>query len=113
MIWLHASLVRDLSATETILVPVLVLAGMTSAGLVSLGVVAYFYRQSRSYLLVMLALLTLVVKAGLGSLVLVQSVSMEVHHLFEHLLDVLMAVFLLASIYYARTTTPEVTSLDD
>lgn len=113
MIWLHASLVGELTNTETMLVPILLLAGVTSAGLVSLGVVAYFYRQSRSYLLVILALATLVFKAVLGGLVIVQLVSMEVHHLFEHLLDLLMAVFLLASIYYARTIAPEVTTTDD
>lgn len=114
MIGLHAPLViRDLSVTEIMLLPILVLAVVTSAGLVSLGVVAYFYRQSRSYLLVVLALATLVIKAVLGSLVLVQMFSMEIHHLFEHLLDVLMAIFLIAAIYYARTSSPEVTALDD
>jgi hypothetical protein len=89
------------------------LSVLTSAVLVGLGVVAYSYRQSRSYLLIVLALATLVAKAVLGSLVLVQVVSMEVHHLFEHLLDVVMAVFLIAAIYYARTTSTAVATLDD
>lgn len=95
------------------LVPILVFGVLTSAVLVSLGVVAYSYRQSRSYLLVVLALTTLVVKACLGGLAILQWLPMDSHHLFEHLLDVVMALFLIASIYYARTTPSEVTTLDD
>lgn len=105
--------VRDLLAPETVLIPVLVLAILTSAVLVFLGVVAYSQRQSRSYLLVVLALATLIAKACLGCLVMVQWLAMDIHHLFEHLLDVIMALFLIASIYYARTTPSEVTALDD
>lgn len=105
--------ISDLPATETVLLPVLVLGALTSAVLVGLGVVAYSHRQSRSYLLVVLALATLIAKACLGGLAIVQWLPMDSHHLFEHLLDVVMALFLIASIYYARTTPSEVTSFDD
>jgi hypothetical protein len=114
MIWLHT--VPDalrLMQTETVLVPVLVLAGLTSALLVGLGIVAYSQRQSRSYLLVVLALATLIVKTCLGSLVIVQVLSMDVHHVFEHVLDVIMALCLIVSIYYARTTPAAETTLND
>lgn len=104
---------RDLLAPETVLVPVLVLAVLTSAVLVSLGVVTYAHRQSRSYLLVALALATLIVKACFVCLVITQVLSMDIHHLFEHLPDVVIALFLIALIYYARTTPSEVTALDN
>lgn len=114
VILLHTpEIMRDLPAPKTVLVPVLVLAILTSAVLVSLGVVAYSRRQSRSYLLVVLALATLIAKACLGGLAIGQWLSMDIHHLFEHLLDVVMALFLIASIYYARTTPSEATALDD
>jgi predicted permease len=114
MIWLHSLPVAfRLLRTETMLTPVLVLAGLTSALLVSLGVIAYSQRQSRSYLLVVLALGTLIAKTCLGSLAIVQVLSMDLHHLFEHLLDVVMALCLLVAIYYARTTPSGMTALDD
>ena len=46
----------NLQPFDTALFPVLVLGAVTSAVLVSLGLFAFFRRQSRSYLLVVLAL---------------------------------------------------------
>lgn len=79
------------------------MGGLASAALVSLGILAFFRRQSRSYLFVVLALGTLVAKALLGGFALGDAIPIGQHHLAEHALDGLMAVFLLAAVYDART----------
>jgi hypothetical protein len=85
----------NLQPIDTALFPVLVLSGVASAVLVSLGLFAFVRRQSHSYLLV--------AKAVLGSLALGKVIPISQHHLVEHALDGLMAVFLLAAVYNART----------
>ena len=99
---LHAG--SSLAAIDTALFSVLVLGGLASAVLVSLGVLAFVRRQSRTYLLVVLALGTLVAKAWIGSLALGNVVPTSQHHLIEHALDMLMAIFLLTAVYDARTS---------
>lgn len=86
----------------------LILAGLAAAVLVSLGVFAFSRRQSRSYLLVVLALATLVCKAGAGGFTLVGILPFGLHHLLEHGLDLVMATLLIAAVYYGRTTSPEI-----
>lgn len=93
----------SLQPIDTALFAILVLGGLASALLVSLGVYAFVRRQSRSYLLVILALGTLVLKALLGGLALWNVIPISQHHLIEHTLDVLMAAFLLTAVYEART----------
>lgn len=103
----------NLQPIDTALFPVLVLSGVASAVLVSLGLFAFVRRQSHSYLLVVLALGTLVAKAVLGSLALGKVIPISQHHLVEHALDGLMAVFLLAAVYNARTPPTRHTNTRD
>jgi hypothetical protein len=89
---------------ETALIPVLVIGGLASALLVWLGLVAFLRRQTSSYLFVVLALGTLVLKVWVGGLALGNVIPISQHHLIEHALDGSMAVFLLAAVYYVRTS---------
>lgn len=98
---------------DTALFLVLVSGGVVSVVLVSLGILAFIRRQSHSYLLVVLALGTLIVKAVLGSLALGNVIPISQHHLIEHALDGLMAVFLLAAVYNARTQPTRYTNTRD
>ena len=92
------------SRTDVILFCLILLAGLAAAALVSLGLIAFSRRQSRSYLLVVLALCTLICKALAGGLAIVGILPIDVHHLVEHGLDLVMAILLIAAVYYARTT---------
>ncbi|RJT03158.1 hypothetical protein [Halococcus sp. IIIV-5B] len=85
---------------------VLVVAGISSVAIVGLGVAALSQRRSRSYLLITLALATLLVRTLVGGLALEGMLSMHLHHLIEHASDGVMAVLLLAAVYFARTANP-------
>ena len=89
---------------EVALPTVLVITGIVSLAVLGLGVVALAQRRSRSYLLITMALGTLVGRTLVGGLAVDGTVAMEFHHLIEHALDGVMAVLLLAAVYYARTT---------
>jgi hypothetical protein len=82
---------------------VLTLAGLTSVGILALAVVALTRRRSWSYLLVTLAIGTLGMRVLLGGLMLLGVIDLRIHHLLEHVVDVLMALLLLAAVYTART----------
>jgi hypothetical protein len=60
---------------------------------------------------VTLALLTLAVRAIIGSVFMMGMLSVATHHTAEHLLDVVMAGLVIAAVYTARTArgaaTPE------
>jgi hypothetical protein len=60
-----------------------------------------------------LALGTLIAKTVLGSLALGNVIPISQHHLVEHALDGLMAVFLLAAVYNARTPPTRHTNTRD
>lgn len=83
---------------------VLFVAGIASAVIVGLAIVAFAQRRSRSYLLIAMALATLLARTVVGGLALFGVIQMELHHLTEHALDGAMAVLLIAAVYYARTT---------
>lgn len=83
---------------------VLTLAGLTSIGILALAVVALSRRQSWSYLLVTLAIGTLGIRVLLGGLMLFGFIDLTIHHLLEHIVDILMAILLLAAVYTARST---------
>ncbi|UIO98485.1 hypothetical protein Hbl1158_07885 [Halobaculum sp. CBA1158] len=89
---------------------VVVAGGVAGAGLLGLALAAFARRRSRSYLLVALALGTLVARAGLATATAVGLVGAEAHHFGEHLLDVVMAGLVLGAVYYARTIRTEATS---
>lgn len=85
---------------------ILVLAGVSSVAIVGLGVAALARRRSRSYLLITLALATLLVRTLVGGLAFDGMMGMHRHHLIEHGSDGVMAVLLLAAVYFARTADP-------
>lgn len=80
----------------------LALGGVGAIVVAGLGVAAWLRRGSRSYLLVALALSTLLARSGVAALTVGGVVSWESHHLLEHLLDVAMAGLVIAAVYYAR-----------
>ena len=85
---------------------VLALAGLGSVFLLTLAIVALVRRGSRSYILITAALATLLARTGAGVLLTIGVLSLDDHHLLEHMLDVVLTGLLLAAIYYARTTMP-------
>ncbi|MFB6130214.1 MAG: hypothetical protein ABEJ28_05270 [Salinigranum sp.] len=95
-----------LPASGRLLPDVVLLAGLGSLTLLALAVAAFRRRRSRPYLLVVLALSTLLVKSLLGALTVARIVPSGVHHLTEHGLDAAMAAFLLAAVYYVRDGPP-------
>ncbi len=82
------------------------LAGVGSGLLLALGVAALGQRGSRSYLLVVLALVALLARTVVSGLAMFGPLGPELHHFAEHALDAMLATFLLGAIYYARTTEP-------
>lgn len=82
---------------------VLVLAGTTSLLVVGLAVAALARRRSRSYLLIAAALATLLGRTVAGWLAMGNVLLPDTHHLIEHGLDGVMALLLIAAVYYART----------
>lgn len=101
---LHLGVDRGAALIGDVALPtVLAITGIVSLAVLGLGVVAFAKRRSRSYLLIAMALGTLVGRTLVGGLAMDGMVSMELHHLVEHMLDGVMAVLLLAAVYYART----------
>ena len=90
------------------LVTVLTLAGLGSAAVLGLGLAAFVRRQSASYLLVALAVATLVARTAVAALTMAGVVPDATHHLSEHALDVAMVALVIAAVYQARSTAPEV-----
>ncbi|WP_101297812.1 DUF7471 family protein [Halegenticoccus soli] len=84
------------------LVAAVALAGVGSVLLVALGATAYLRRRSRSYLLVALALATLLARSAVAVLTIGGIMPFEAHHFVEHGLDFVMAGLVLAAVYYAR-----------
>jgi heme A synthase len=84
---------------------VIVLGGVASLVLVAVGLLALERRRSRSYLLVVAALGTLLAKAAIGGLTLLSVFPRTLHHPLEHALDLVMASLLLAAVYFARRPT--------
>ncbi|WP_238392179.1 DUF7471 family protein [Halorussus amylolyticus] len=94
------------------LVVLLGLAGVGSALVLALALAALFRRRTRSYLLVALALSTLLARTGVAALSAVGTVGAESHHVLEHGLDVVMAGLVIAAVYDARTARKDA-ALDD
>ncbi|WP_415379303.1 hypothetical protein [Halosimplex sp. TS25] len=91
---------------DPMLLGVHLLAGVGSGLLLALGVAALGQRGSRSYLLVVLALVALLARTVVSGLAMFGPLGPELHHFAEHALDAMLATFLLGAIYYARTTEP-------
>lgn len=104
---LHFGMEHGSVSLGTLALPsVLVLAGGVSMIVVGLAIVAFIQRRSRSYLLIVLALATLLARTVVGGLAMGELIPIETHHLVEHALDGVMAVLLIAAVYFARTTDP-------
>jgi heme A synthase len=94
----------SVSPGDIALPTVLTLAGIASVAIVGLALVAFAQRRSRSYLLITIALATLLVRTVIGGLAMSGVVQLELHHIIEHALDGVMAVSLIAAVYCGRTT---------
>ena len=102
---LHLEASRESVPIGAVALPtVLFLTGIVSLAIVGLGIAALAQRRSRSYLLIALALTTLLGRTVVGGFAMDSTIPMQLHHLFEHALDGVMAVLLLAAVYCARTT---------
>lgn len=82
------------------------LAGAGSGVLLAVGIVAFGRRQSRSYLLVVLALAALATRTAVSVLAIVRLIPPDLHHFGEHALDAMLATFLLGALWTARTVDP-------
>ena len=82
---------------------VLALAGLGSAVVVALALAALVRRRSRSYLLVALALSTLLARTAVAVLSATGRLGPDIHHVLEHALDVTMAGLVIAAVYDARS----------
>lgn len=92
-----------------VMIALLAVAGVGAAILVGLGLAAFARRGSRPYLLVVLALATLLARTALGALSVTRTLSLADHHTLEHVLDVAMAALVIAAVYTARAARePEV-----
>lgn len=90
-------------ANGPLLIVLLALAGLAAAVLLGLGIAGFARRRSRPYLLVVLALATLLARVGVASAAMAGLLVDADHHLAEHLLDVLMAALVIAAVYTARS----------
>jgi hypothetical protein len=97
-------------ASDLALALVLSVAGLASAGLVGLALVALLRRRSWSYLLVALALLTLLARTAVAVGSMTGTVGTTTHHTLEHLLDVAMAGLVIAAVVTARSARRSVAS---
>lgn len=90
------------AAVDPAIVVVLALAGLGSAVVIGLALAALVRRQSWPYLLVTLALATLLVRTVVAATALVGGMEPVDHHTLEHGLDVAMAALVIAAVYVAR-----------
>lgn len=89
-------------APDPWLVAAVGLGGLTSAVVVALAVAALLRRRSTPYLLISLALGTLLARSAVAAVAMNGYFSDVTHHTVEHGLDVVMAGLVLAAVYYAR-----------
>lgn len=83
---------------------VLTAAAALTAIVAGFAVAAFVRRRSRPYLLIALALSSLVARTALGIFDYVAMVDPTVHHLLEHALDVAMAALVIAAVYLVRSS---------
>ena len=89
-------------ATSPLLVAAVVVAGLGVSVVIGLSLAALVRRQSRPYLLVTLALITLLARTIVAALSLNGSLDPGAHHVTEHALDVAMVALVVAAVYTAR-----------
>lgn len=79
---------------------------LVTGGLVALALAAFAHRRSTPYLLVTLALATLLARSALGMLSVQGLLDTAPHHLLEHGLDVLTVALLVGAVYLVRGIDP-------
>lgn len=89
-------------SNELVLPLVLALAGLCASGIIGLALAALVQRRSVPYLLVTLALATILARTAVGAVMMWGWFSDPTHHTLEHGLDVLMAGLVIAAVYTAR-----------
>jgi Na+/serine symporter len=93
--------------TNVLLSVVLGVAAVAAALLVGVALAALLRRRSVPYLLVTLALATLLARTLVGVGVMVGGVDDATHHTLEHGLDVVMAGLVIAAVWTARRVRTE------
>ncbi len=88
--------------TDLLLPVTVALAGLGGAVILGLALAALERRRSWPYLLVTLALATLLARTLVGALAMWGDLATQTHHLLEHGLDVLMAALVVAAVLVAR-----------
>lgn len=76
-------------------------AGVASALLTGAALAAFLRRQSRPYLLVVLAFAALLARSAVAGASMGRMLDSDVHHVLEHGLDVAMAGLVIAAVWYA------------
>jgi hypothetical protein len=82
---------------------VLVVAGLGASAIIALSLVALLRRRSRPYLLVTLAITTILARTAVAVVSMQGMVDVQTHHLAEHALDVVMVALVVAAVYTARS----------
>lgn len=89
---------------------VVALATLGAAILVGLALGAFLRRGSRSYLLIVGALVALLARSAVAALSFAGGLSPASHHLLEHGLDVVLVALVVGAVYHARSVSRGVDS---
>jgi hypothetical protein len=92
------------SLSDSLLIIALSAGTVFSILVALLSFVAFLKRRTISYLLIAVAFSTFLGKTSLGLTYLMGRMNPEMHHSFEHTLDVIMMALVLAAVYYARSS---------
>jgi len=92
------------TSSSPLLTVALVVAGLGAGLVAGLALAALARRRTTPYLLVALAVLAVLGRAVVGGLSLQGLLDPDVHHLAEHLLDVVMIALVVAAVLLARRT---------
>ncbi|MBP1985648.1 DUF7471 family protein [Halolamina salifodinae] len=84
---------------DPVVFALLTLAGMLAAVVAGVAIAAFVRRRSRRYLLVALALSTLVGRSAVGLGAYGGMIGPRLHHQLEHGLDAAMAALVIAAVY--------------
>lgn len=91
---------------------VIILASLGTTGLFATSLIAFIRRQTRRYLLVMVALGALVVRTVIGLGTVLGLVPMTAHHLIGHSVDFLIATLLLYAVYLSGAAHQQLSYAD-
>ncbi|MFB6298540.1 MAG: hypothetical protein ABEH56_08485 [Salinirussus sp.] len=97
-------------AVSPALLAAVTLAALGTALLFGLSLAAFVRRRSRPYLLIVGAFAALLGRSAVVGFSLFGTLSPTSHHVFEHVLDVLLVALVVAAVYYARSVSPEVSA---